>query len=184
MFSVWRETGVTTSKHRGGEVNWPYRLDYLFFPALQFLLCRVTRLPLFCERIYASSLHTIMFAKRSVPKDYSPTDTSDTETLLDKGESQEGERPLNSSPSVTSERNRGLRAYLHIAAIVFYSVITGLLYVWSVRINGSKCGCEDGMVYCTLMERYLQSPDENVMLILLVSSRKDSRGIREANNCP
>ncbi len=54
--------------------------------------------------------------------DHDPTDSSDTESLFDTEQLQE--KLLPSLPTTTSKRNRRLKTFLHIAAIVFYSAIT------------------------------------------------------------
>ena len=79
-------------------------------------------------------------------EDYDPTDSLDTESLLSAEQSQE--KLLHSLPSTTSKRNKRLKTYLHIAAILFYSAITVLLYIWSTRINGKKYGCDNAAIYC------------------------------------
>ncbi|KAF4459079.1 tat pathway signal sequence [Fusarium albosuccineum] len=86
-----------------------------------------------------------MYSERPSTKDYDPADSADTESLLSAEQSQE--KLLPSSTSTPSKRNKRLKTWLHIAAIVFYSAITVLLYVWSARINGKRCSCETGAIY-------------------------------------
>ncbi|KAH8699312.1 tat pathway signal sequence [Talaromyces proteolyticus] len=86
-----------------------------------------------------------MYSARPLMKDHDPTDSTDTESLLTVEQSQE--KLLHSVPSNTSKRNKVLKTYLHIAAIVFYSVITVILYTWSTRINEKQCGCDNAAIY-------------------------------------
>ncbi len=93
-----------------------------------------------------------MSSERLLTKDHDPTDSPDTESLLSTEQSQE--TLLHSLPSTTSKRNRRLKTYLHIAAIVFYSAITVLLYSWSTKINGQRCDYDNGAVYCKTTASY------------------------------
>ncbi|KAK4090436.1 hypothetical protein Purlil1_5108 [Purpureocillium lilacinum] len=86
-----------------------------------------------------------MYSERPLAKDHDPSDSLDTESLLSDEQSQE--KLLHSLPSPTSKRNKRLKTYLHVAAVVFYSVLTATLYAWSVRINAKKCECENAAVY-------------------------------------
>jgi hypothetical protein len=79
-------------------------------------------------------------------------DSPDTESLLSSEESHE--KLLPSLPSTPSRRNTRLKTYLHIAAVVFYSIVTVALYTWSRKINGQKCACEDGAIYCKAMNTH------------------------------
>jgi hypothetical protein len=87
-----------------------------------------------------------MCSEQPFPKDHDPTDSSDTERLLSTEQSQE--ELLRSLQSTLSKRNKRLKTYLHFAAIVIYSAITLVLYEWSTRINGTKCECSSGEIYC------------------------------------
>jgi hypothetical protein len=77
--------------------------------------------------------------------DHDAIDSTDTESLLSVEQSQE--KLLHSLPS-PSRRNKRLKTYLHIAAIIFYSIITIILYTWSIRINGKKCDSDNAAIYC------------------------------------
>ncbi len=93
-----------------------------------------------------------MYSERPLAKDHDPSDSLDTESLLSDEQSQE--KLLHSLPSPTSKRNKRLKTYLHLAAVVFYSVLTVTLYAWSVRINAKKCECENAAVYCKRTKSY------------------------------
>lgn len=77
-------------------------------------------------------------------KEHGPMYSSDSESLLSLDQSQE--KLLNSSP--TSKYNKKLKTYVHIAAIVFYTIIAVSLYVWSTSIDRGKKACENAAVYC------------------------------------
>jgi hypothetical protein len=87
-----------------------------------------------------------MYSEKLLTKGHDSTDSPDTESLLSSEEPDETLLP--SLPSTQSRRNTRLKTYLHIAAVVFYSIATIALYTWSRKINGQKCGCEDGAIYC------------------------------------
>ena len=91
-----------------------------------------------------------MYSEIRLTKDHDPADSTDTESLLSEEQSQE--KLLNSLPSPTSRRNRRIKTFLHIAAILFYGVVTVLLYTWSIKLKGEKCECENAAVYCEILE--------------------------------
>jgi hypothetical protein len=79
-------------------------------------------------------------------KEHGSPDSPDTESLLSVEQSQEKLLPSLPSTPTTSRRNKRLKTYLHVAAIVFYSVLTAILYTWSTRINGKTC--DNAVIYC------------------------------------
>lgn len=122
---------------------------------------------------------TAMYSERPLTADHESTDSPDTESLLSIDQSQE--KPLLSLQSVSSKRNKKLKSYLHIAAIVFYSTISVVLYAWGAKINGQKCECDQALVYCKKAQNY--SNGESVALTRFISSRENGHKIRETNNC-
>jgi hypothetical protein len=90
-----------------------------------------------------------MYSERLLTKEHDATDSPDTESLLSEELSQE--KLLHSLPSTASKRKRRLAIYLHVAAILFYSVITVVLFTWSTKMNG-KCDCDSAVVYCKSTE--------------------------------
>lgn len=86
-----------------------------------------------------------MFPDRSLTKDYERLNSPDQESLLRSDGSQEKLLPSLPAPA---KRNKRLKTYLHIGAIIFYSIVTILLYVWSKKINAQKCDCENASISC------------------------------------
>ncbi|KAK8147074.1 hypothetical protein G3M48_002199 [Beauveria asiatica] len=72
------------------------------------------------------------------------TDGPDTESLLSE---QAQEKLILDSRYERSKRNGGLNIFLHIAIISFYGIIAILLLLWSAKLHGTKCACENGAVY-------------------------------------
>ena len=95
-------------------------------------------------------LRTAMYSEPPLMKEHDSADSPDTESLLSVEQLQE--RVLHLLPSTTSKRNKRLRTYLHIAAIVFYCVISVSLYIWSARINGRICAYNQSAIYCKKTE--------------------------------
>ena len=99
-----------------------------------------------------------------------PTDSPDTESLLSEG-SQEKLLPSSSLP--TQNRSNRRFIYFHLVSVLFYGVITVLLYAWSLRLNAQKCECDENQVYCKSIDCELLT-HEKLKLMTCASSGKGS----------
>lgn len=93
-----------------------------------------------------------MYLVRPSTNDLDPIESPDTESLLSVEQLQE--KLLPSLRSTTSKRNKNLKTCLHIAAIIFYSISTIILYIWSIRIHKTKCDGNGAIIYCKTAEVY------------------------------
>lgn len=98
---------------------------------------------------WASHFHTAaMSSNRPSAADYSSLASPDTESLLSEDHLQE--KPSLYSKSAKSSRNSRIKAYLHVGAVVFYSALTALLWIWSVKIKEKDCTCDSSLPYCEM----------------------------------
>ena len=99
-----------------------------------------------------------MFRDRSSTRDYERVPSPDQDSLLRSDGSQEKLLPSLPAPA---KRNKRIKTYMHVAAIIFYSFVTVLLIIWSTKLNGQKCDCNSASIscktICTLPVQELQS---------------------------
>ncbi|CAJ0547070.1 Ff.00g016970.m01.CDS01 [Fusarium sp. VM40] len=86
-----------------------------------------------------------MSSNRPSAADYSSLASPDTESLL--SEDQLQEKPSQYSKSAKSSRNSRIKTHLHAGAVVFYSALTVLLWIWSVKIKEKDCTCDNSLPY-------------------------------------
>lgn len=116
-----------------------------------------------------------MYSELPLKKEHDVTDSPDTESLLSVDLAQE--KLLHALPSTTSRRNRRIKTYLHIAAIIFYTVITVILYTWSTRLHAKSGDIDKSVIYCEYKCILYRQQLGNLKLIRGISSGKNSHNI-------
>jgi hypothetical protein len=86
-----------------------------------------------------------MSSSRPSAADYSSVASPDTESLL--SEDQLQEKPSLYLLSAKSSRNSRIKTYLHVGAVVFYSLLTILMWIWSVKIKEREYECGKSLPY-------------------------------------